>query len=268
MNAFDPDDRVTAAAVAAAGTIIGALVQLRVAWRKEVSERARGAPVTKKSRRGPVLAVFLLLIAAGVGGFALSQYWVQQADRDSAVLRNELQTQIAQINATAQRLERASLSDHGAAARAGDDHAVSKEITVTATIGPCRVSAAAGGESARVCSELEALRVTLCGSAPAAAAVTSTALYARAENSTQSWAERKVAPGTDIGRARFSDKFFERAESDRTKQICTEFSSWDSDHPMSARMDVSYEPAPAQQQIAHATAAPISAAVAAPTSER
>ena len=72
MSLFDLDSSVNAAAVAAAGTVIGALAQLRLAWRKEVAERARGVPATKKSRRGPVLAVFLLLIAAGVGGFAFS----------------------------------------------------------------------------------------------------------------------------------------------------------------------------------------------------
>jgi len=83
MNLFDFDSR-TAAAVAAAGTVIGALAQLRVAWRKEVSERARGVPATKKSRRGPVLAVSLLLIAAAVCGFALSQYLVRRSDHEAA----------------------------------------------------------------------------------------------------------------------------------------------------------------------------------------
>jgi hypothetical protein len=98
------DDNVVAAAVAAAGTVIGALIQLRVTWRKEVSERARGVPLTKKSRRGPVLAVGLLLSAAAVGGFAFSQYLVKQSDRESATLRGELQAQLTQIRATAERL--------------------------------------------------------------------------------------------------------------------------------------------------------------------
>jgi len=53
MNLFDLDDKVTAAAVAAAGTVIATLIQLHVTRRKEVSERARGVPATKKSRRGP-----------------------------------------------------------------------------------------------------------------------------------------------------------------------------------------------------------------------
>ena len=92
---LDLDDKVTAAAVAAAGTVIGSLIQLRVSWRKEVSERARGVPSTKKSRRGPVLAVGLLLVGAAAGGFAFSQYLVKQSDVESAALRAEEERQWA-----------------------------------------------------------------------------------------------------------------------------------------------------------------------------
>src|SRR5258706_5994705 len=101
MNLFGFDSR-TAAAVAAAGTVIGALAQLRVAWRKEVSERARGVPATKKSRRGPVLAVSLLLIAAAVCGFALSQYLVRRSDHEAAAPRRAMPLPLARINATAE----------------------------------------------------------------------------------------------------------------------------------------------------------------------
>ncbi|MDB6085621.1 MAG: hypothetical protein JWN43_3502, partial [Gammaproteobacteria bacterium] len=104
MSLFDLDDKVTAAAVAAAGTVIGTLIQLHVTWRREVSDRKRGVPATKKSRRGPVLAVCLLLIGAVVGGFAFSQYLVKQSDLESAALRVQLRMQLAQISATAERL--------------------------------------------------------------------------------------------------------------------------------------------------------------------
>jgi type II secretory pathway pseudopilin PulG len=260
MNAFDLDDRVTAAAVAAAGTVIGALIQLRVAWRKEVSDRARGAPVTKKSRRGPVLAVFLLLIAAGVGGFALSQYFVQQAGRESAAMRGELQAQLAQISATAQRLERASLGDQGSAARTESNRG-SKSLSVTTIIGPCRVHATSSSDTMRTCSEQEALRATLCGSVPSTAVVTNTVVFARPEGSSQPWPERRVAPGQDLGHVRFADKFFERTESDQTKLVCTGVWVWDSDQPVSARLDVNYDVAPGGREIAHATVAPVTDAV-------
>ncbi len=155
MNLFDLDDRVTAAAVAATGTVIGALIQLRAAWRNEVSARARGVPVTKKSRRGPVAAVLLLLVAAAVAGFVLSQYLASQSDRESAQLRGELRSQIAQINATAERLEQASLDNHGASAPADDARRAAGDVTVTAMVGPCRARAAASAENSGVGPRLD-----------------------------------------------------------------------------------------------------------------
>jgi hypothetical protein len=264
FNFLDLDDRVTAATVAATGTIIGALIQLRVAWRREVQERARGVPVTKKSRRGPVAAVVLLAVAAGVGGFAFSQSLVMKSEHETAALRGELRTQLEQINATATRLELATLSDrqatHAEEARRGPE-----EITVTATVGPCHARAVAGAEAAPACSEQEAQQVTLCASVPASAAAMDIVLYARPEDSTQPWAESRVAPGRDVfGRARFAEKPVERAESDRTKQVCTGFSAWDTEHGYSARLVVKYggpaaAPAPATTEVTNTAAAPISA---------
>ena len=259
MNLLDLDDRVTAAAVAATGTVIGALIQLRVAWRNELSARARGVPVTKKSRRGPVLAVFLLLIAAGVGGFALSQWLMRPAQRESEALRGELHTQLAQINATAERLERATLQG----APAGRDAAPA--VTVTTTVGPCRARATGSGDAAAACSEQEALRVSLCGSVPASAVVTDMMLYARREDSQRPWSDSRATPGQDVGQARFSDKPFERTEPDQSRQVCAGFSDWDGQQPYSARLVVKYAPgaaahdaAPTAREVSQATVTAVS----------
>jgi hypothetical protein len=259
MNLFDLDDKVTAAAIAAAGTVIGTLIQLKFAWRREVSERARGVPATKKSRRGPVLAVGLLLAGAVVGGFAFSQYLVRQSDEESAARHNQLQTQLAQISATAARLERAALSDHGSSAHPTDDHRGAEGVTVTTTVGPCRARAVVSPDAAPGCEEKEAPRVTLCASVPASAMVTAMDLYARPEDSPQPWSESRVAPGQDVGRARFADKAFERAESDQTKQVCTGFSSWDGEHGYSARLLVKYVIVPAASEVSNALLVPTSA---------
>jgi hypothetical protein len=258
MNLFDLDHNVVAAAVAATGTVIGALVQLRVAWRREVSERARGVPVTKKSRRGPVLAVGVLLVAAAVGGFAFSQYLVGQSVRDSVALRVELNTQLAQISATTERLERASLNDHASSGRAAEDRHGAEGVTVTTTVGPCRAPAVVVPDAAPACAEQEPLRVTLCASVPSSAVLTATMLYARPEDSPQPWTESQVAPGQDVGRARFADKPFERADSDQTKQVCTSFSSWDGEQAYSARLVVNYALAPAANKVSNALLVPVS----------
>jgi hypothetical protein len=255
MNLPNLDDKVTAAAIAAAGTVIGTLIQLKFAWRKEVSERARGVPATKKSRRGPVLAVGLLLVGAVVGGFAFSQYLVrQQSDLESAARHSELQTQLAQISATAARLERASQTDHGSSARSADDRRGAEGVAVTTTVGPCRARAV-GPDAAPACDEKEALRVTLCASVPSSAVVTAMTLFARPEDSLNPWTESRV-PGQDLGRARFADKTFERAESDQTKQVCTDFSSWDGERGYSARLVVKYVMAPAPSEASNAQLVP------------
>jgi hypothetical protein len=259
MNLFEFDPKVSATAVAALGTVIGALAQLRMAWRKELSERARGVPTTKKSRRGPVLAVFLLLVAATVVGFVLSQYlMVRQSDRESAALRGDLQAQVARITATAERLERVTISDHIATAN-GDPRGVD-EASVTTTVGPCRAVPAAADGVAPVCSEQEALRVTLCSSVPSSAVVTATVLYARPENSPQTWARSRVAPGEDIGRARFAEKIFERSESLQTKQICTAFSAWDAEQAYSARLVVTFGASTVAREVSNSVVAPIAEA--------
>jgi hypothetical protein len=244
MSLFDLDDKVTAAAVAAAGTVIGTLIQLHVTWRREASERKRGVPATKKSRRGPVLAVCLLLIGAAVGGFAFSQYLVKQSDLESAALRVQLRTQLAQISATAERLERVAQSDHASSGRTADDRRGAEDAAATTTVGPCRVRTAAT-DARPACEEQEAQPVTLCASVPVLAVVTAMDRYARPEDSSQTWIESRVDPGKEVGRARFADKAFERAESDQTKQVCTGFSSWDSEHGYSARFVVKYVIAPA-----------------------
>src|SRR5437762_2120246 len=130
-----------AAMIGAAATVATALVQLRISWRKEIKERERGQPITKKSRRGPVIVVFVLLVAGAVGGFALSQYFVslREGDRDS--LRADLQSKLSEINATALRLEQARTNERkqietevqrADASRQGEEGAAASVV-----VGPC-----------------------------------------------------------------------------------------------------------------------------------
>ena len=256
MHLFDLDDKVAAAVIAAAGTVIGALIQLRAAWRKEVSERARGVPVTKKSRRGPVMAVGLLLIAAAVGGFMLSQFLLARSDRETAAVRGELQTQLNQISATAERLERATRRDHELSGRTADGRAGIDGVTVETTIGPCRAGTGDDSQALPGCAESAALRVTLCASVPASAALTETVLYARPAESHQPWSDSRVAVGQDAGRARFVDKPFERAEDELTRQVCALFTSWDAEQAYRARLVVKFVATPAAGDLSNASLVP------------
>src|SRR5262245_7480484 len=132
---------VVAAMIGAIATVVTALIHLRISWRKEIRERERGQPITKKSRRGPVLVVFALLIAAAVGGFALSQYFVSLRTEDRDALRADLQSKLSEINATALRLAEARMNERkqietevqrADASRQGEEGAAA-----TALVGPC-----------------------------------------------------------------------------------------------------------------------------------
>jgi hypothetical protein len=241
MNFSDP---VTAAMIGAGATVLTALVQLRTSWRKELNERERGQPITKKTRRGPVLAVAALLIAAAVGGFALSQYLLSLREGDSATLRNELQTRLAEISASAARLEQARLDDRSQvestirraeALRQGELGA-----SATVMVEPCQRTGSAASETQRGCAEQEATRIAVCAAVPAAASVTEVQLYARLEDSPQSWPDSRAVAEQDIGQAKFVDKVFERAESENVKQVCQRFAHWNNEKPRIARIVVKY----------------------------
>jgi hypothetical protein len=90
--------------IGASATMVTALIQLRLSWRKELKERERGQPISKKSRRGPVLLVFALMIASGVGGFAGSQYLMAWRSAGSDDLRAKLE----QIHAEVRTVVRAA----------------------------------------------------------------------------------------------------------------------------------------------------------------
>ena len=97
--------------------------------------------------------------------------------------------------------------------------------------------------------------MTLCSSVPSSAVVTATVLYARPENSPQPWAKSRVAPGQDIGRARFAEKTFERSDSLQTKQVCTGFSAWDGEQAYSARLVVTFGVSTVAREVSSAVVA-------------
>src|SRR6266852_1096538 len=177
-----------ASMVGALATVAGALIQLRISWRKEIKERERGQPITKKTRRGPVIFIFALVVAAGVGGFALSQYFVSLREGDRDALRTDLQSKLSEINATAARIEQARTNErkqieteiqHADASRSGEEGAAASVV-----VGPCpQVVPGTRLE----CTEQSALRITICARVPASATVKEVQLYIGAEKPKQPW---------------------------------------------------------------------------------
>lgn len=246
MDVLHLSEPLMAAMIGATATVITALVQLRLSWRKELKERERAQPITKKSRRGPVIAVLALVIAAAVGGFALSQYFVSlregDRDRDRQEMRSDLQAKLSEINATALRLEQARTNErkqietevqHADASRQGDEG-----VAASVVVAPCKAEGAPGAR--QPCTEHSALRVTVCARVPAAATVKEVQLYIRAEDSKQPWSESRVLPGQEAGEARFAEKFSERPEDGGAKQVCQGFANWSLQKFRLARIVVKY----------------------------
>jgi hypothetical protein len=213
MDFSHPSDSLIAAAVGALATIVTALIQLRMSWRKELRERERGQPITKKSRRGPGMDVSALTIAAAAAGFALSQYFVSLREGDRDALRADLQSKLSEINATALRLAEARMNERkqietevqrADASRQGEEGA-----TASVLVGPCKPEGVPGAREE--CTEQTAMRITVCASIPASAAVKEVQLYIRADDK-QPWADARVKPGQEIAQARFAEKYSERPE--------------------------------------------------------
>lgn len=235
-------DSIMAALIAASATVLAALVQLRISWRKEMRERERGQPITKKTRRGPVSIVFLLMIAAAVGGFALSQYFVSLREVDRDALRADLQSKLSEINATAVRLEQARLTERDqieSGVRRADAARMGEEgVAAAIMVGPC----ASVSADKQDCTEKSAVRVAVCAKVPASASVKEVLLYTRFEDSQAPWADARVQAGQDAGQARFIEKPLERPDGDGSKQVCQTFVNWNRDKSRFARMVVKYTP--------------------------
>lgn len=237
MNLSDP---IVAAMIVAGATVLGILVQLRISWRKEMRERERGQPITKKTRRGPVTFIFALMIAAAGGGFALSQYFVSLREVDRDALRSDLQSKLSEINATAMRLEQARLGERDqieTGTRRADAARLGEEgVTASAVIGPCPAVPADKQE----CTEKSAARVAICAKVPASASVKEVLLYTRFEDSQGPWGDALVQAGQDAGQARFMGKTLERPEGDGAKQVCQTFVNWNREKSRLARILVKY----------------------------
>jgi hypothetical protein len=101
-------DAVLAALIGASATTITALIQLRLSWRKELRERERGQPISKKSRRGPVLLVVALMVGSAVGGFAGAQYLHEWRNDGRDALRDEVRAKLAEIQMDVRTVVRAA----------------------------------------------------------------------------------------------------------------------------------------------------------------
>ena len=244
-----------AAIIAAAATILTSFLQLRLSVGRELSAARAQSGSGKRKGRAPVIVLFIMLVAAGVGGFSLSR-WLNESEREQQTnLERELRAQVEQISRTANQLE---LTRAGARAEIETDvlrKIGSDGVVAMATVSPCRpalivnppgttsppgVSADAPPPPALPCTEAEATTVSLCATIPGKATVTEIELFTRFPESDEPWGSARVTPGQEAGQARFATQSAERPDGPGTKQVCQAFSLWSAEHSRVARMVVRY----------------------------
>lgn len=223
--------------IGAAATVLVALIQMRIAWRKELQARAEHRPISKKARRGPIWAVLVLLLASAVGGFSLSQYLMSERRNKAEVLESELNNRIDQLALSAQRLEHIS-------SLGKDDLMQEFRLEEARRLGRAGVVAVTGvdkclGTESAKCNEQQALHVQLCTEIPVAATVSSIDLFVRKDD--RPWQSGSVTAGNDFGDGRFEVKPIEQAMTDELKQVCHDLRYWGGDY-LQARMVVRYVP--------------------------
>lgn len=229
-----------AALIGASATFATALFQLLANARRQAAERAAGKPASRKS--GTWLAIFGLMLAAAVAGYAFSEYQSFRDRDDEKRLRQEMQMSLRDIGNAAVRLERAGLqrSDQSdmeamlAAERRRGMDGVAAVVDLPACAG-----SQSGAEASSACTEARAVNVAVCAIIPLTASVTEVQLFTRAADASQPWAEARVQPGQDAGSAKFIDTFYERAQGD-AKEVCHRFMHWNSQKPRLARILVKF----------------------------
>jgi hypothetical protein len=256
-------DSVLAAIIAGTATLSASFVQLRSALLREAAA-GRSASASRRRNRLQLIILIAIIGAAGVCGFALSQ-WLTSGERAAqSVMQRELQARVAEISKTASQLELTRGSERadiesGVLRRIGSDG-----IVVMATVAPCHqppgpaaaaAPSAAGSPSvasppapaveaaaapARPCSEADASPVTLCATIPGSASVTEVALFSRTADSEAPWSASRYLPGQASGDARFAATYSESTPEAGTRQVCQAFAHWSTDHARIVRMVVRY----------------------------
>lgn len=246
-NITMPMAALLASMIGATATITAAFLQLRIAWRKEMMERAAHKPVTKKAKRGPLTPVIVLLIASAIGGFTLSQYLVSKGRERDEALELDLRNRIDQLTVSAQKLENVRLygqDDILRQVRADELVRAGKNGVVSVLgVGKCLPAANTPADT-KACTEQTALRLQLCAEIPAVATLAAVELYARTEDELGPWHEKRVEAGKDFGGGRYSDKPAEHPINEELKQVCQGISYWNSEFGLQARIVVHYDAPP------------------------
>lgn len=234
INELTPN--VVAAVIGAVVTLAAALINLRIAWRREVLDRLHGTR-GGKPRRGLLPAIGFIAIAAAGGGYALALYLMQSREAENVQLRDELRQRAEQIQNSAERIEGSRVLERYtvlADARLAEERRRGAEgVAAAARIAPCR----ARGEEP--CREEDAARTAVCATLPARAVPLEVAVSAVMMGGEGAVAYTPSTLGADLGTAKIGTKPVERSHADG-KLLCLDAWSWDAQHALELRIHVRY----------------------------
>jgi hypothetical protein len=253
-------ETVLAAIIAAGATILTSLLQLRSTFGKDSSSRpqstSRGKQQQQQKGRMPALLLTVMLSAAAVGGFAVSQWFTDRERVTQRELREELQARIAEISRTASQLTQARLDTRAEVETDVLRRLGGEGVMAMMTVAPCKPvpvlaptpapEAAPTAEATgtipppAACAETEATEVTLCAAIPANAVVSNVQLYSRNADADLPWNAGQIAAGQEADQARFSEKYTETAADDGSKHVCHSYTNWSTQRSRVARMIVRY----------------------------
>jgi hypothetical protein len=224
--------------IGAGATMLTAMFQLTIAL------RARAKPETrpKRSSMRPYVAVFVMLIASAVGGYAYSELRAERVREDTRELRTELTKQLQALALSTAKLEllgdeRAEELGLGALVSGAAPDLV---IETVVHVPRCRPGSPAVNNDPVSCGESDATQLELCGDIPASANVSAIELYARTDKDADGWEKSAVVVDQDFGGGRFTASSFAYPENSATRAVCTRLAHWNSEQGHMARMIVRY----------------------------
>lgn len=215
-------ETIIAASIGAAATVVTALFQLFGAIRN--SSRS-SAPPRRGTTLRSIVAVLVLMVASGVGGFMLSELRQQRTSQDLRSMRDELSAKLQMVEANTARLAARELAP---AVIAGEAARPQQPVEREATI---YVPACGDG----ACSEAQPQSMALCSAMPAALRVTQLDLFVRPAGAQEDWEQSRVSFEQVADGGKFVGGIQEQADASGQKQVCVTFLHW-SERPHLARM--------------------------------
>jgi hypothetical protein len=223
-------ESVLAAIIAGTATLSASFLQLRSALLRDNASNRTPSAATRRKSRLQLIILLVIIGAAAVSGFALSQ-WLNEGERAAqGVMQRELQARVAELGRAANQLELTRGSER-ADIESGVWRRIGAEgVVVTATVPVCRPG----------CTEADATAVTLCATIPDNASVLEVALFSRAADSDAPWSSSRFLPGQEAAEARFAETYSESAPEAGMRQVCQAFTHWSAAHARTVRVVVRY----------------------------